>query len=286
MGVCGTDDRLFLGRLLDRFASFNGHYEFLIVLSGVDDSLYGLVLDRIMDIDGDVIFIREGRRKGKVSALNLVLGNYSGDFLVHLPADVLIAESSIEDLVSHLRNGLDVVSGHPVPYLSRGLVGCLVDFVWRLHNHCLSLYGDHNVHVTGELMGHRHGVISHLPVGLINDDSYVGFHARRLGYRVGYSHFARVLIDVPMTIGDYIVQRRRILLGHYQLGGFGSSTTFRDLWVRHRRHALRLLLSEIHGLKDFVSVMILVVIELLLGVHVRYGGNSIWRRISGFSGRG
>ncbi|RMG31205.1 MAG: glycosyltransferase [Methanobacteriota archaeon] len=282
IGICATNDICTLPPLLARINSFSGFYEVIIVTSGVSDEMIGVVDEFMEKCWHRVIHIVEKKRRGKWYALNMIFGVFSGDYLILLPADVWINEDSILQLVHRLQDmpDLGVVSGFPLAHpRSLGAMGLL----WRLHGAALRVNGNFNSHATGELLAMKRALAHPLPPKTINDDAFLARRAILRGWRVGVVPSAKVIIRVPNSIRGYIWQRERILLGHRQLRSMGDkSTTLKGMISVSPRKASRLILSELHSIKDLLNLAMLVFLELFLMVLIlrrRTTEYSIWRRI-------
>ncbi len=282
LGICATNDSLTLAPLLSSIESFERTYEVIIVTSGSTDGTDALVRESLDKSRHHIIHIDERIRRGKWYALNLLFSVFSGNFLVLLPADVWATEASILQLVERLQEKpeLGLVSGFPVAHPSSPVSFRLL---WRLHGTALRVNGDLNSHATGELMAMRRQLALPLPPNTINDDAFLARRAVLSGWKVGVVPSAKVIIRVPSSIKEYLIQRERILLGHRQLRSCGGkSTTLRGLFGSSPLKATRLVLSELRSLGDVFSLVLLVILEMYLSVRTLRGPverYAIWRRM-------
>jgi cellulose synthase/poly-beta-1,6-N-acetylglucosamine synthase-like glycosyltransferase len=56
-----------------------------------------------------------------------------------------------------------------------------------------------------------------LPLNTVNDDAYLAVMAKKAGWTVDYEQNAVVFNVGPQNLRDYLIQRRRIIFGHFQL---------------------------------------------------------------------
>lgn len=163
-----------------------------------------------------VHLIVERERKGKTSALNILLAKSEKyDVLICMGADNLPAKASIRALIDNLKqNNVDAVGGRPVPVnAEHNLMGFFIHLLWNLH-HLVSLKSPK---LSGELMAFKTGIVRELPPAIINDDTYLQAVFELKGHRVGYCHDAKVYLMGPCTLKDFIMQRRRVFVGHKQI---------------------------------------------------------------------
>ncbi len=171
--------------------------------------------------DGRVMPIFEPERRGKVEAVNTIIRNCVGSFLVFVNADAVPEPGAIEKLVLRIDSdrGIGAVSACPTFSPSGDLNSRLLDFMWATHNVTsreLNHLGMSN-HASDELMVVRSEALVLLPDDVVNDGAYISGHAFAEGYHILFSEDAKVAIDVPGSAFQLIEQRRRILFGHAQV---------------------------------------------------------------------
>lgn len=252
VGVCAFNEEGRLPRLLDSVLSQSippsyAVREILVVASGCTDGTEGVV-ERVRAKDPRIRLIRESVRGGKASAINLLLTQYQGDFLVLVNADAELNPGSLAQLLGAFEEDPEaqvacgpvvLEDGHP------GLQNVLEQMQWRFHNRSLEALSDLRAdnHCCDEFMAIRRGFVTTLPPGLINDGAYIGVVASLRGQSVRFRPGARVLIETPRTVRGLVQQRIRILRGHRQvrrLLGRGPNT-IEGLATRRPDLAVRLL---------------------------------------------
>ncbi len=164
----------------------------------------------------------EPDRGGKARALGQVFRRAEGDLVVLLNADAEAAPDAVARMVAAAR-------GHPPPFavMARPVVPGVAEspwdrsvrLMWAIHDelHRELLGAGTGTHVADELLLVSRPGVPPLPEGIINDGSYLGAAIRRCGGSLLYAPEARVAIDVPRSLGDHLVQRRRIHVGHLQV---------------------------------------------------------------------
>ncbi len=192
--------------------------ELIVVASGCTDG----TVDKLNAFAQDprVKVIVEPQRTGKTSAFNFVLAAYQGDFLVSLPGDVMPEPGTIARLVAAFRDDVGVVGGLPIPVNGMSTVmDRVAHLVWAYHNEALRRLADRGIlgHVSGEIFALRRGVVDRLPPETVLDDSGIALAALHAGYRIAVEPEAIVHIQGARTPRDFMIQRRRNLVGHRQL---------------------------------------------------------------------
>ena len=194
--------------------------ELIVVASGCTDS----TVEKLgpFNDDGRLQIIVEPTRTGKTSAFNIILARYRGDFLVSLPGDVIPTTGAIARLVESFHDGVGVVGGLPIPSNGRETIMDRVALlVWSYHNAALLELERRGRlgHVSGEIFAIRRGVVEHLPPETVLDDAGLALAALQAGYRISIEPRATVLMSGARTPKDFMIQRRRNLVGHRQLNG-------------------------------------------------------------------
>lgn len=224
IGICASDRSENLHPLLESFKSLRFKAEALRRIIIVASGCSAETLSRLRDIatlDQHIQIIEEPVRLGKSEALNRIIENRVGDFLVLVNSDAIPEGDAINTLVDAIEENpqIGVVSASPFFEPSNGIVSEILEFMWTLHNDW-SLRLNHagmNNHASDELMVVNSRVLSRLPEGVINDGAYIAGTAYLKGFMIKFSERARVKIDVPSRLTDLIQQRRRILFGHFQV---------------------------------------------------------------------
>jgi cellulose synthase/poly-beta-1,6-N-acetylglucosamine synthase-like glycosyltransferase len=172
-------------------------------------------------LDKRLVVVLENKREGKAIAINRIIRRTTGDILVLASADIKLGRSSISRLVQSLADNDSWGAVDSRVELLNGdtkLMDRVCTLIWEVHNQILDqLDGDDRLgHVAGDFWAVRRELIGEIP-DTINDDAYLALTIKRKGcaiHRVGNS---LVWIAGPRSPADYVAQRSRILLGHFQL---------------------------------------------------------------------
>jgi cellulose synthase/poly-beta-1,6-N-acetylglucosamine synthase-like glycosyltransferase len=224
VGICASDSARALPDLLSFLSteSFGSHFQLqkvVVVASGCPEPVLAEVRD-ILQTDGRMSLIVEDRRQGKAEAINRILEDSAGEFVVMLNSDAFPTQGSIQNLLEVASDPyVGVASAEPIFECGNGLLGRSLVLMWSAHS-LLSLRLNHagvSNHACDELMVVRRSLLGSLPTNVVNDGAYIGGLARARGYLVKFSTTAKVRITIPRVQTDLLRQRRRILFGHLQV---------------------------------------------------------------------
>ena len=190
--------------------------EIIVVTSGCTDRTEEIV-EEFATNGKRVKHITEEERRGKSSAVNLILKNAQDkDVLIMLSADNLPEKGSINNIIKPLmkEERIGGVSSHPTPVNDRTtLFGFIAHLIWDLH-YALSLNG--NVKLTGEFYALKPGLVKEIP-RVVNDDLYIEYSIKKQGYKIKQALDAISYMNGPETLKDFLTQRIRVHIGHYQI---------------------------------------------------------------------
>ena len=190
--------------------------EIIVVTSGCTDGTEEIV-EEIAGTDKRVKHISEEERRGKSSALNIILRNAQDkDILVMLSADNLPEKGSLNNIIKPLieEEKAGCVSSHPTPVNDRNtLFGFVSHLIWDLH-YALSLTG--NVKLTGEFYALKPSLVKEIP-RVVNDDLYIEYLIKKQGYGIKQALDAISYMRGPEALKDFLTQRIRVHIGHYQI---------------------------------------------------------------------
>lgn len=192
-----------------------------MVTSGCTDRTEEIVKD-ISHLNPAVKLLSEKSKRGKASAINLILKRAVGDILVLTDADLSPASDSLLKLLEPFKDeDVGAVSGRPIPLDEPNDFWCFVaHLIWaKIQNELLTSEEQQGIffQLSGYLCAIRTGVIDHIPSTAIAEDKYMGESIRRQGYKVLYAPEAVVYIRGPKSLRDFLNQRVRVLTGHLQI---------------------------------------------------------------------
>ena len=222
VGICAYNEEKNIGHLLTSIL-VEQHLpldaEVLVVCSGCTDNTVKIVQEYACN-DSRINMCLESERYGKASAMNIILANAKGDLIIFLSADTLPQKDCFNNLTSKLKNPrVGLVCGKPLPVNdSNNLSDTLVKFMWQSHDYifknlCKAGIARH----ASEVFCVRAGIVKKIPMEIINDDAFIALTVKKKGWIVNYDSNSRVSICGPKTLSEYFTQRRRVLIGHWQI---------------------------------------------------------------------
>lgn len=185
--------------------------EIIVISSGSTDKTDSIVKD-FSQKDCRIKLLRQGARKGKVSAINEFLKAASNDIVVLESADTIPSGETIERLCSPFENlQVGMAGAHPIPVNDDNcFLGYTSHLEWALHDH-ISMRQPK----CGELAAFRK-VFQVIPDTAV-DEAWIEYVIAKKNYKIVYVPDAIVYNRGPETIGDFLKQRRRIACGHFDL---------------------------------------------------------------------
>ena len=186
--------------------------EIIVVASGCTDRTVPIVADISLREPRVRLCVQE-KREGKASAINLFLKEATSEIVILIGADVIPEKGAIESLCAPFKNPtIGMVGGRPVPINDPAtFMGHTVHLLWRLH--------DRVSRVTpklGEVIAFRN-VISGIPTNSAVDEISIQALISQLGYRLIYQPKCVIYNKGPVTLRDFLKQRRRIYAGHLKV---------------------------------------------------------------------
>lgn len=160
-----------------------------------------------------VKLITEKERNGKSSAINLFLQEAKGDVVVIESGDTLPCDDVLEKLVApFLDEKIGMTGGRPSPInTSDTFIGYSVNLLWKLH-HKMAMQSPK----LGEMIAFRK-IFDKIPVKSAVDEASIESIIRENNLKLKYVPDAIVFNKGPETISDFILQRKRIMIGHLWL---------------------------------------------------------------------
>ncbi len=225
IGICAADraaniDKLLEGIQTETVPSGLVLKKVVLVASGCDSSPLTFVR-QLAGRDDRFLLIEEPVRRGKSNAINQIIDNFDGRFLVLVNSDALPEAGAISKLLEVIAqdSNIGMVSASPIVGERTGITGAVLQLMWGVHNECLLQLneGDRNNHGCDELVVVRSEVLRKLPAETVNDGAFLAGNAYLAGYSIRFCETARVKIDVPLRLIDLMRQRRRIVYGHLQI---------------------------------------------------------------------
>lgn len=189
--------------------------EIIVVASGCTDATVSIV-QKLMKTEPLLKLIVQERREGKASAINLFLQQAHSPVLVMVGADVIPEKDALEKLCRHFTatttSMVGMVGARPVPVNdSHTFVGHAVHTLWRLHDRMAR-----RTPKLGEVVAFRN-IIQRIPTDTAVDEISIEALIAKQGLELVYEPAAVVYNKGPMTVRDFLQQRRRIHAGHLKV---------------------------------------------------------------------
>ncbi|HEX2681062.1 MAG TPA: glycosyltransferase [Candidatus Dormibacteraeota bacterium] len=191
----------------------------VVVASGCTDETEAIV-QGVAEEDPRVRLVVERERSGKAAAINLLLRESKAPIVVLVGGDVIFTPGSLLRLVEPFRDpSIGMTGARAVPTNPRvGIRGQAVNILWDLH-HELSLTKPK----LGEAVAFRR-VFKTIDRNTLVDEAIMELLIRAQGLGLQYVPQAIVRNHGPETLGEFLVQRRRVYRGHLSLA---SATGYR-----------------------------------------------------------
>ena len=186
--------------------------EIIVVASGCTDATVAIVQE-MMQTEPSLKLLQQERREGKASAINLFLQHAFSPVLVMVGADIIPEKDIVEKLCLHFTDStVGMVGGRPVPVNDQHtFIGHAVHMIWRLHDRMARRNPK-----LGEVVAFRN-VIHQIPTDTAVDEIAIEAIIAKQGLRLVYEPGAIVYNKGPMTVRDFLKQRRRIHAGHLKV---------------------------------------------------------------------
>ncbi len=186
--------------------------EVIVVASGCTDNTVAIV-EEITQSDERVQLIVQERREGKASAINLFLRRARCEVLALVGADIIPERDALERLCAQFADAtVGMVGARPVPVNDQDtFTGHAAHLLWRLHDTLARR--DPKL---GEVVAFRN-VVTAIPTDTAVDELSLQAIIAKQSLRMLYVPEAIVYNKGPMTVRDFLKQRRRIYAGHLQI---------------------------------------------------------------------
>jgi cellulose synthase/poly-beta-1,6-N-acetylglucosamine synthase-like glycosyltransferase len=186
--------------------------EIIVVSSASTDGTDELV-ETFAQSEPRVKLIRQAKREGKSSAINLFIAQASSPILIVISGDVIPAATTIEKLaLTFLDPKVGASGGRPLPVNPQNtFMGFAVHLLWRLH-HRMALISPK----LGEMIAFRK-LMDSIPAESAVDEASIEAIVRSEGLELRYVPDAIINNKGPLNLRDFIKQRRRIQNGHLWL---------------------------------------------------------------------
>ncbi len=191
--------------------------EVIVVASGCTDNTVPEI-KKVIKKDKRVKLIVESERKGKASALNLIIKNARGEIIVQTDGDVTIGKGAIPALVKHFDNKkIGGVSGNPIPIIPED--NMFYDWTIMSYRKSGELREQQSKagtfwHMSGYLLAFRKKALPEVPFAKGAVDAWMGKVILDNGYKMVYEPEAKALVKAPLNAKDFVAQKARVRAGY------------------------------------------------------------------------
>jgi biofilm PGA synthesis N-glycosyltransferase PgaC len=213
IGIMAYNEEANIANLLNELIQQNTDQvtidQIVVVASGCTDRTEEFVHD-VAKRHKKIKLIRQRERKGKASAVNALLEEIDYEIVVLQSADTLPTPTTIENLVAKFEDpDIGMVGGRPIPVNSPDtFMGYAAHLLWELH-HQISLRRPK----MGELIAFRN-IFKQIPYDTAVDEASIEPLIVGQGLKLIYAPDAVVRNKGPLTINEFLRQRKRIFAGH------------------------------------------------------------------------
>lgn len=188
--------------------------EIIVVSSACTDRTDAIIENEFLTFSPKIILLKQEKREGKASAINLILKSTSSDIVVLESGDTTPTKGTIVNLTKHFENAnIGMTGGHPIPVNNPDtFMGFTVHLLWNLH-HKLAKKNPK----LGELVAFRRNLVDNILNDTAVDEAFIEALIKRKGFELKYVPDAIVYNKGPENISDFLKQRRRIYAGHKSL---------------------------------------------------------------------
>ncbi len=195
--------------------------EIIIVASGCIDNTEEVV-ERMINKDNRIKLITEPERKGKSSAINLIIENAKSDIIIQTDDDIILEKGAIPFLLPHFKDPkIGAVSGNPIPIIPEN--NLFYNWTIMSYRKIGEIRGEEvrnktfNVHLSGYLLAFRKKALKEVPFVKGAVDALMGKIIKDGGYKLTYEPKAKVYVKCPTTIKDFLIQKARVRAGYAYL---------------------------------------------------------------------
>jgi cellulose synthase/poly-beta-1,6-N-acetylglucosamine synthase-like glycosyltransferase len=234
--------------------------EVIVIDSGSEDRTRAIILGKFKE---KVVLLTENERRGKAHAINLALGNCSGEIVIITDGPALYDKETIFHLVAPFNDpsigGVSVL--YKIQNSNENQITASENAFWSYKEkiRILESKAYSTSWLSGEACAFRHGVINRVSDDTLADDSNIALQLIAKGYRVIVNQNSHFTEKSPSQIDDFFrVKVRRAL------GGLQEAIRFRSLLFDRRYGCFGLIIFPYRFFSQVLSPIALVAALILL----------------------
>ncbi len=263
-----------IGRAINAFLKQKRYFSELIVVSPDKKTI-----DFAEEYKKKYPFIKivKDKGEGKPEAVNLGIKKTNSEIIVLSDGDVYTAENSLKYLLNPLKNKeFGCVTGRPVSLNSRkNLFGFWAYILTENFHKIRKLKSAQNKEITasGYLYAVRKNLMPVIPKQALADDAYVSSYIAAHNKSIAYAESAKVFVNYPANLRDWISQKKRTAGRIYQQKSFsGKINELTDELIVSITS-----ISEIKSLKEFFWFLALGVMRSYIWFRI-FLDRRLWKR--------
>ncbi len=217
IGIPAYNEEGNIKKLLDSLLSQQRESFSLLEIIVVSDGSTDNTTKIIKDIKTPFIkLIDKPEREGKVAALNTIFQMSQGDILVSMDADISLNKdvNFLERFISQIqKEELKIATVKTLPVPGSNLLENSLNFSILIQDKIRSRWNDSDNYLSfrGSCIGIHSELVKRIifPSGLTNDDAFIYFRSKELGYTAKCFNNCVVYYRSPARLGDYANQAIR-----------------------------------------------------------------------------
>ena len=257
-----------VGKALQAFLNqtYSGSYEILV--SSPDDATASVAMSF------DSVKVYKDKGVGKNYALNLLFKKAKGDIVVLSDGDVFVDKDALKNLIEHFNDKtVGVVAGRPVSLNNRNtMMGYWSHVLFDAGAHMIrkKLFNAGKfIECSGYLFAFRNNIIQQIPFD-VAEDSIIPYLFYRKGYKIAYAEGALVFVKNPLSLNEWVKQKKRTAKGHVNLKNHFSEFPYVKSFGNEIKYGTYAALSYPITLKEFLWTIPLFLARLFVWLSLFY----------------
>ena len=226
------------------------------------------------------------RGNGKPEALNLAVKKSNSEILILSDGDVFISDKSVIALMSLIqKKGIGCVTGRPISTNARdNIFGFWSNILTENFHEIRKINSIKNKPfiASGYLYAIKKNLMPKIPKNILADDAYVSSHVLSEGNKIAYSEQAKVFVNYPTNLRDWISQKKRTAGRIYQNNSIKEKLNelFIEMFMAMKS------IRKINSFKEFIWFTALCIMRGYIWFRVifdvrlwRRDFNKVWQRV-------
>jgi len=266
IGICAYNEEKNIKKLLDFILSEKlKNLKKVIIVAEGKDKTYDICSSFIKKNNGFLLL--KGKGNGKSFAMNQIIKNASGEYIIFISGDNIPKKGSIKKLLSKHKEEVSAIVGRSKPKNKNKIE----EVLWELHHEASKV-----IPKLSDFYAARKKYLKKIPKEIINDDSFLVSLLKKRG-KIIYNPSAMTKMMHKWDFSEYMRRRRRIAIGFIQSIKRGYGGGHIPLILKFK------LLLRFIKTKYFGSLLVFVLLEIIANImaHIDYSMGFIphnWRK--------